>query len=148
MVSICGMSVVSVISYKANKTQKDLTQNKVKVFNLAEQSWIEKTHKITNGSFILTKDEMLTLVGITSLENEFYIKGYTLYNNKDEVFSYKIQGDYIPQNIICTKPGEFFYSVQEENETIFTFVNTQTDTTTINVLLSSEHTSLTLFVSS
>ena len=118
------------VSYKANKTQKDLSQNKVKVYNLAEQAWIEKTHKITNGSFIVTKDEMLTLVGITSVENKFYIKGYTLYNNKDEVFSYKIQGDYIPQNIICTKPGEFFYSVQEENETIFTFVDTQTETTT------------------
>ena len=114
------------VSYEAEQTHSNLSKNKVRVYNLMEQVWIEKTHTITNGSFIYSQDEKLLLVGTTKDENNYYIKGFTLFNPKEEAFSYPLQQNYIPQNIISIDMGIFFYFIQKKEESIFYLVNTNT----------------------
>ena len=115
------------VSYEAEQTHSNLSKNKVRVYNLMEQVWIEKTHTITNGSFIYSQDEKLLLVGTTKDENNYYIKGFTLFNPKEEAFSYPLQQNYIPQNIISIDMGIFFYFIQKKEESIFYLVNTNTN---------------------
>lgn len=114
------------VSYEAEQTHSNLSKNKVRVYNLMEQVWIEQTHTITNGSFIYSQDEKLLLVGTTKDENNYYIKGFTLFNPKEEAFSYPLQENYIPQNIISIDMGIFFYFIQKKEESIFYLVNTNT----------------------
>ncbi|MBQ5646648.1 MAG: hypothetical protein IIV07_06255, partial [Treponema sp.] len=114
------------VSYEAEQTHSNLSKNKVRVYNLMEQVWIEQTHTITNGSFIYSQDEKLLLVGTTKDENNYYIKGFTLFNPKEEAFSYPLQQNYIPQNIISIDMGIFFYFIQKKEESIFYLVNTNT----------------------
>lgn len=116
------------VSYKAEQTHSNLTKHKVKVFDLQSQEWLDEVYNIANGSFIYTKDDILLLVGTTRIENDFYIKGFTLFDNDEEVFSYKLKDKCVPQNIINIDIGKFFYSIQKENESIFYFVDTENNT--------------------